>query len=150
MYEKANVIVLDSTSLGDGYAALSALNYEYDDAQRIADYLNESMKNVVTAMLTTAVRDTTLNSVEVHTGDYIGFIDKTMLTSDPDRASACREVIAHLGLEEKYALTIFAGAASSDSENEALEDYIHENYPDVEVYIVDGGQEVYDYIFIAE
>lgn len=150
IYEKSNVIVLDSTTLGDGYAALSALNYEADDPTQIARYLNDAMKNVVTCMLTRAVRDTTLNSIEVHTDDYIGFIGKKMLVSDPDCISACKAVLPNLGLDEKYALTVFAGADATKEQNAELEEYVYENYPDVEIYIVDGGQDIYNYIFVAE
>jgi len=150
IYEKSSVYVIESHSLGDGYAALSALNYESGDPEQIADDLTEAMENVVTCMVTVAVRDTNLNSVEVHTGDYIGFIGKTMLTSQPDCISACKSSLGHLELEDKFALTVFAGANAEKSECEELEKYIHENYPDVEVYIVDGGQSIYNYIFVAE
>ena len=32
----------------------------------------------------------------------------------------------------------------------AIEKYIRENYKGKEVYIINGGQEVYDYIIVAE
>ena len=150
IYEGSRVVVLNSTTLGDGYAALSAINYEPDDPDAIADEMNGAMKNVVTCMLTTAIRDTTLNSVEVHTGDYIGFIGKRMLTSDPDLICACRSVLSEMGLDEKFALTVFAGAGTSEEDNAELERHVNETYPDIEVYLVDGGQEVYNYILIAE
>ena len=150
IYEKSKIFVLDSLTLGDGYAALTAVNYESDDPEEIAATLNEAMSNVVTCMITTAVRDTTLNSVEVHTGDHIGFIGKKMLASDPDLIAACRKSLDGLELEEKFALTIFAGAGATAESNGALESYVNEKYPDVEVYFIDGGQEVYDYILVAE
>ncbi len=150
IYDKSKVYVLDSHTLGDGYAALTALNYEYDDAEQIAEYLNDAMKNVVTCMITTAVRDTTLNSVEVHTGDYIGFSGKTMLASEKDCLAVCKAVLPHLGLEDKFALTVFTGEGADKSETEELKDYIGAEYPDIEVYTVDGGQGVYNYIFVAE
>ncbi|MBQ7670406.1 MAG: DAK2 domain-containing protein [Clostridia bacterium] len=150
IYEKSAVYVMESHSLGDGYAALSAVNYEPGDPEEIVSVLEEAMKNVVTCMITVAVRDTTLNSVEVHAGDHIGFIDKTMLASEADCVSACKASLSQMELEDKFALTVFAGAGAKEEDNENIENFIHENYPDVEVYFVDGGQEIYDYIFIAE
>ena len=35
-------------------------------------------------------------------------------------------------------------------EVEALSAWIADNYPDVEFYTVDGGQDVYPYIFVTE
>lgn len=150
IYEKSEVHVLDSHSLGDGYAALTSLNYESGDPAEIEENFTEAMKNVMTCMITVAVRDTTLNSVEVHTGDYIGFIDKTMLTSNKHCLSACKASLKHMDLEDKFALTVFVGSCADASERAELEAYIHEKYPDVELYMIDGGQEVYNYIFVAE
>ena len=150
IYENSNVIVLESASLGDGYAALSAINYESNDPDEIAEVLTEAMKNVVTCMVTTAVRDANLNSVEMHAGDYIGFIGKTMLTAAPDCLSACESVLPHMGLDDKFALTVFAGSGSSPEDTEAIESFVNEKFPDVEVFVVDGGQDVYNYIFVAE
>lgn len=150
IYEKSAVYVVESHSLGDGYAALSAVNYEPGDPEEIVSILEEAMKNVVTCMITVAVRDTTLNSVEVHTGDHIGFVGKTMLASEADCVSACKASLSQMELDDKFALTVFAGAGAKEEDNETIENFIHENYPDVEVYFVDGGQEIYDYIFIAE
>ena len=150
IYEKSAVYVIESHSLGDGYAALSAVNYEPGDPEEIVSILEEAMKNVVTCMITVAVRDTTLNSIEVHTGDHIGFIGKTMLASEADCVSACKASLSQMELDDKFALTVFAGAGAKKEDNETIENFIQENYPDVEVYFVDGGQEIYDYIFIAE
>ncbi|MBQ7715226.1 MAG: DAK2 domain-containing protein [Clostridia bacterium] len=150
IYGKSKVYVLESHSLGDGYAALTALNYESSDAEGIAAMLTEAMENVVTCMITTAVRDTNLNSVEVHKGDYIGILGKTMLTAKEDRLSACKESLSGLSLEDKFALTVFTGSGASATDTEKIEEYVGEEYPGVELYTVDGGQDVYDYIFVAE
>ena len=148
--EGSRVIVLDSKTLGDGYAALSAINYEPDDPEVIANEFNEAMKNVVTCMLTKAIRNATVNSVNVHKGDYIGFIGKKMLTSESDLMAACSAVLSRMELEDKFALTVFAGASATVADNAGLQRMIEENYPDVEVYFVNGGQDVYNYILIAE
>ena len=150
IYEASRIIVLGATTLGDGYAALSAINYEPDDPDVIAETFNEAMKNVVTCMLTRAIRDTTLSSVAVHTGDYIGFIGKKMLASKPDLMAACRAVLKGMELEDKFALTVFAGGAATEKSNGELQRIIEESYPDIEVYFVHGGQDVYNYILIAE
>ena len=150
IYESSDIVVLDSVSLGDGYAALSAINYESDDPEEIAATLTDAMKNVVTCMVTTSVRDANINSVEMHAGDYIGFIGKTMLTADPDCLSVCRTSLSHMGLDDKFALTVFAGSGADADCTAKIEEFVGENYPDVEVFTVDGGQDVYNYIFVAE
>ena len=73
-----------------------------------------------------------------------------MLASDPDRFEVAKSLLDHMNMNEKFALTVFEGKDTDEESNQALEAYIHEAYPDVEVYMVNGGQDVYDYIFVAE
>ena len=51
---------------------------------------------------------------------------------------------------DKFMLTIFCGHDATKEERAALESHLAETYPDTEVYFVDGGQEIYPYIIIAE
>jgi dihydroxyacetone kinase-like predicted kinase len=52
--------------------------------------------------------------------------------------------------EEKFMLTVFCGKATNDDARAALESAVNETYPDVEAYFIEGGQDVYPYIFIVE
>ncbi len=150
IFDDSEIYVLESRTPGDGFAALSSLNYESGDPEEILQTLNDAMDSVETGMLTTAIRDTNINQVEIHNGDYIGFIGKEMLASDVDKLVVCDKILSHLGLNERFSLTVFTGVGADSETNEALQQKIAEAYPDVELYMIDGGQEVYDYIFVAE
>ena len=52
--------------------------------------------------------------------------------------------------DEKFMLTIFRGVDATDDDQAALEAGIAEVCPDAEVYFIDGGQEIYPFIFVAE
>ena len=150
IFDDSEIYVLESRTPGDGFAALSSLNYESGDPEEILQTLNDAMDSVETGMLTTAIRDTNINQVEIHNGDYIGFIGKEMLASDVDKLVVCDKILSHLGLNERFSLTVFTGVGADSETNEALQQKIAEAYPDVELYMIDGGQEVYEYIFVAE
>ena len=47
-------------------------------------------------------------------------------------------------------LTVFCGADSNEEERAELESYLNENHSSAEIYFIDGGQEIYPYIFVAE
>ena len=51
---------------------------------------------------------------------------------------------------DKFMLTVFRGKDASEEEQNELEAYLHEAHPDAEVYFIDGGQDIYPYIFVAE
>ena len=81
----------------------------------------------------------------------MGIIDKEIVVSESDRMSAVKTLAAKLlELPDKFMLTVFAGADSVQSEKEELTAYLSEKFPDAEVYFIDGGQEIYPYIFVAE
>ncbi len=148
--EYSRVYVLESRTLGDGYAALSNLNYEPDDPQQVVDEMNRAMEDVTTCLVSTAVRDATFNSVKVREGDYIGFTGKTILAADRDRLTVVRSLLDGMDLTGKYALTVFSGRDADPETDRLLQKYVEENWPDLTLYPVDGGQTVYDYILVAE
>ena len=109
------------------------------------------MANVTTGMISTSIRDTVLGGIEIHRGDYIGFIGKEMVVSDPSKENAATALLDRmLNGADAYMLTVFRGAGADVSECAAVEHYAAEHYPDVEIYMADGGQDVYPFIFVAE
>jgi dihydroxyacetone kinase-like predicted kinase len=111
----------------------------------------EAMSRVTAGYVSPSIRDADLNGVHITSGDTIGIIEKEIVVSDPDRATATHALIAKL-LEDpdKFMLTVFCGVDATEDERAALESYLAEAHPDIEVYFVDGGQEIYPYIIIAE
>ena len=53
-------------------------------------------------------------------------------------------------LNKQCLFTVFNGKDYKSEECTALSEFLTEKYPSAEVYFVDGGQEVYPYIFVAE
>ena len=52
--------------------------------------------------------------------------------------------------DESELITIFTGEDVNEEETEAIEEYVSETYPDVEVEMIDGGQPVYSFIVSVE
>ncbi len=112
--------------------------------------MNRAMEDVTTCLVSTAVRDATFNSVKVREGDYIGFTGKTILAADRDRLTVVRSLLDGMDLTGKYALTVFSGRDADPETDRSIQKYVEENWPDLALYPVDGGQAVYDYILVAE
>ena len=108
------------------------------------------MSDVSTGMITCSFRDAHLNGVDISSGDYIGFTDKTMLVSEKKKEDAFKGLAEKMKVgEHEFCIAVFGKEANEDERNEA-ESYISKNYPMVEFYSIDGGQDVYDYILILE
>ncbi|MBE6541351.1 MAG: DAK2 domain-containing protein [Ruminococcaceae bacterium] len=150
LYENGEVYVIESKDLGQGYAAISALNFTSDDPEQIAETLTEAMQTVTTGCISTAIRDAELNGIHIEKDDYIGFAGKTMKVSCKTMLEASQELIRVMSENEIFMITAFVGTDATAEVVEALENWMSEEYPDVEFYTVNGGQEVYPFIFTAE
>ena len=74
-----------------------------------------------------------------------------MIASCEQKADALHALIDSMFAQgEKFMLTAFCGNDALPEEREELHSYLKKKYPDIELYMVDGGQEIYSYILIAE
>ncbi len=152
LYDKGQVHVIESRDLGQGYAAISSLNFQSGDPAQITAQLTEAMRHVKTGSLSTSIRDAELNGVHIENGDYIGFVGKEMLVARKNMLEAAKALLGKMGLAtgDVCMVTAFCGADTTEDDAEALAAFVEENYPDVEFYTVEGGQEVYPFLFVVE
>ena len=52
--------------------------------------------------------------------------------------------------EEKFMLTVFCGKDADENERDELKNRLEESLSSAEIYFIDGGQDIYPYIFVAE
>jgi len=151
LYSKAKIHVIPSKNIGTGYVAVSTANFEAEDPDEIAAEMKEAMSRVTAGYVSPSIRDADMNGVHITKGDTIGVIEKEIVLSEKERVSAAVQLADRLMAdEEKFMLTIFRGADATDDDQAALESGIAETCPDAEVYFIDGGQEIYPFIFVAE
>ncbi len=146
MYASSDVRVIESRSIGDGYAALSMLSFESDNAKLIASEMTEAMRGVMTAEISRSVRD----ADGVRAGDYIGFVGKDILSADRSRYRSACATVEKLFTDDFEVCIVIRGREADKSEADALLEYIKAENPSKEVYLIDGKQDIYDYIMIFE
>lgn len=146
LYTDADVRVIECTTVGEGYAAISMFSDESGDADTIESELRDALGGVVTAGISRSIRD----SGEVKAGEYIGFVGKDIIADSDSRLDAARKTADKLGLGGYDVCIILRSADASAEEASELESYINSHYPNTEVYLLYGGQPIYDYIIILE
>ena len=151
LYTDARVMVIPSKNIGTGYVALSSLDFENPDADANQKAMEAAMKNVAAGYISPSIRDADLNGVHILKGDTIGILEKEIVVSEANRADAAHQ-LAHkmLELPNKFMLTIFTGVDATEEECAEFETYLKENCSEAEIYFVNGGQDIYPYIIIAE
>lgn len=146
----ADVRVLESKTVGQGYAALTMLDPDAGGPDEIETALTEAMQGVVTAQITRAVRDTSLNGVEIVKNDFIGFAGKEMLADAPTVASTAEALLSKLDFTDREVMIILCGKEATAEDMDAVRDFMRTHHPRVELFEIDGGQDLYPLIFILE
>lgn len=150
LYNDAKIYVVESKNLGAGYTALSVFDPESDDPQMQMEAFAEAIANVSTGYISTAIRNTELNGIQIHIGDYIGFSGKQMLVSTPSKSESAHLLADKMLDDSKFMLTVFFGKDADEKDKEDLLTYISSKYPNIECYSLDGGQDIYPFIFVVE
>ena len=150
LYDKSDVRVIESTTIGAGYASLAMLDTSSGDTDAIVEDLRMAMDGVITAEISHCVRDAVIDGKEIHTGDYIGFVGKEMLSVNESRLVTVCESIDALNFSRYDFCILICGKDATDEEAQRIEAYIKARYKNKELYIINGGQDVYDYILIVE
>lgn len=149
MYKDADVRVIESKNIGEGYAALSMLDTSSNNTDAIVEDLYFCMEGVVTAGISKSIRDADMG-VAVHAGDYIGFIGKDILCADESRKNATTALIDNMDLSSHDILIFVYGKDTEAAEVEFIKEYIEKKAPSTELYTINGEQDIYSYILIAE
>ena len=146
MYADADVRVIDSRTIGDGYAALSMFSADSGNTEQIVSELTEAMDGVITAEVSKSVRD----AEGVHAGEYIGFVGKDILASGSSRFETACRTAEKADFSAHDVCLLLRGREVDRAEAKALRDRLLAQYPGKELYLIDGMQEIYDYILILE
>lgn len=150
IYKDSVIHVIPSKDIGMGYVAMSTLDMSSEDPDEIKSQLISAMENVTTGSVSPAVRDAELNGVKIKNGDFIGFVGKQMLVSKPKMTDTACGLLDNMIDDDKFMLTVFCGRDAKPDECAAVEAYVAEAFPDVEIYLAEGGQDVYPFIFVVE
>lgn len=150
IYEKANIIVIRSKSLAQGYSALTMLDVSSEDAEEIKSEINDVIANVTTGLVTYSIRDASIDGVEIKKDDFIGIVNSKMVASTPNKVETVKAMLKATDLSVKEIITIISGADATKEETEEVVNYINENYPDIETDVLEGNQDVYSFILSIE
>ncbi len=151
LYEGAKVHVIPTKNIGTGYVALSSLDFSTEDSEEAMKVMTEATERVTSGYVSPSIRDADMNGITIKNGDTIGIVEKEIVVADKERMDATYALVSHLlSMEDKFMLTVFVGVDATNEEREQLQKYVEENHSDIELYFVDGGQEIYPFIFVAE
>jgi len=143
------VVVIPSKTVPQGMSALLAFNPSAD-LMNNQDVMTDAMQHVKTGQLTYAVRDTSIDGLEIEKGDFMGIAEGKIVLKDKDKVKAATALLENILNEDSEILTILKGEDATQEDLDSLVEFLEKQFEDVEVEIHDGGQPLYPFIFAIE
>lgn len=151
LYKDSDVRVIKTRSLAEGFSALSMMDLSVDSIEQLIDDMTQCLPYVKSGYVTTATRDAFLNGVNIKKDEWISLEGDTIYASTCDPVDAAMQLFEKLpDIEEKQVITAFYGYGADENEALQLENAFKEKYPLIEIGFINGGQDVYRYIFAIE
>lgn len=144
-----NVYVIESRTAPEGITALMNFN-EGNSAEDNFANMQDSLKNVQTIEITNAVRDTVIEGIQIKKSEHIGILNGKIKCSHKDIKNIFIELLQSSVTDDTEIITIYSGAEASEENNTVIEEYLSENFPDVEYEFIKSKQPVYPYIIGIE
>ena len=143
------VIIIPSTSIPQSISAMLAYNPEGEIEANEND-MKEALSTVKTGEVTYAVRDTSIDGVEIHNGDIMGIDDGGIKAVGKDINETTLLLIGKMVDEESGLITVYTGNDISEEDSDKLCELLTEKYNDLEVEFHKGGQPIYYYLVSVE
>lgn len=143
------VAVVKSKTINQGLTAMLGYNPEADLDSNVANMTAE-LGNVISGSVTQAIRDTTIDGLEIHDGDWMGIIDGAIKITDADRQQATINMINAMLDDDSEIVTVIIGDSGTPDEADAISDAVTAANEEIEVEIHQGDQPVYPYLVSVE
>ncbi|MGD9115738.1 MAG: DAK2 domain-containing protein [Dehalococcoidia bacterium] len=143
------VVVVPTTTIPQGVAALLAFDYEAD-MDTNAQNMEKAREVVKSVEVTRAVRSTTLGGLEIKKKQAIGFLDGDLVAVGNNPDDVVQEALSKAELDKAEVITIYFGDDTTSEEAEAVGDALDKKHSHLQVEVVQGGQPHYNYIVSVE
>lgn len=143
------VKIIHSQTISQGMTAMLAFNAEADlDDNQAA--MEETLSTVVSGQVTHAVRDTTIDGLEIKKDDYMGLVDGKIVITNPDRDTAALDMVKAMLDEDSELVTIIYGKDATKTDADHLAAKVQELDDELEIEIHEGDQPVYPFLVSVE
>ena len=140
--------VVPTRSVVQGVAAAVVFSPEAELDSTVEE-MTEAIADVKTVAVTKSVRETSLDGVDIRTGDYFSLLDGKAVSAGPEL-----EVVALAAVRAACAgcevMSMYYGEGVTEAQAAELGKRIAAEFPDLEVEIHDGGQPHYPYFISLE
>lgn len=150
LFEDAQVRVIETVNLMQGFSALSVITPELSDVEMLISSATHAAEGVLDGEITRAVRDADVEGFCIREGDYMAISDGHICAVAGSSREAVLKLLESMDTDLAEVITVFSGNRVSVEERADLIEEIKAIYEDCEVIAYEGGQDVYDYFIAVE
>lgn len=141
--------IVHSTSVSQGITAMLGYNPEGSLTEN-EEMMAANLATVKSGQVTTAVRDTSLNDLEIKKGQLMGIVDGKIAVIGTDLVQTSIDMVAKMLDEDSEAITILWGNDTDEDHAQQVADGILNLDDELEVEIHEGDQPVYPFLISVE
>ncbi len=145
LYNDSKVYVVPTHNIQEGYAALNNYLGNEETGEEAYHNLLEGSKLITPLIVFKSGKDAKVNNAVAPKGSYVGSKGKKLLAFAPRRTAATLRLLSRVeDIENHEVMFIIYGQLVTDDAALELQSAINEKYPNLEVGLVKGQQDVYD------
>lgn len=141
--------VVPTKTLPQGMAAILAFNGQATVEENKKN-MTDAFAQVKTGQVTFAVRDTTIDGVEIKKDEFMAISEGKIILSDSSKEEVAKKLATDLIDEDAEIVTIIYGEDVSEEEATSFAAFIEEHFEHVEIETYNGKQPLYPYILSVE
>lgn len=147
--ESINAQVIPTSTIPQGLSACMEFNPDDTPSKNFSN-MKSVLKNVKSASITYAIKDTKINGINVKKDQYMALVGKKILGCVPDKFEALKIAIKSMIDDESSIVTILCGSDVDEKEISDVEAFVEEQYKLIDVDVKSGGQPIYSFIVGVE
>jgi len=143
------VVVIPTKTIPQGITAMISLS-EDKSVEENLEAAKEEIKHVKSAQVTYAVRNTTIDDMEIHENDVMALGDSGIITVAPSIDLATEQAVDSMLDDTSELVSLYYGENVSEEDANKLFEKLKSKYNNVEIELHNGGQPVYYYFISVE
>lgn len=145
----SNVFVVKSKTIPQGITATISFNSDAKFEENCKE-LSHAIESVTTCQITSAVKDSNMNGLDIKEGDILGIKEDKIIHNSRDYISTILELFKSCVDCETSIVTVIIGNEIEDTLVKDVTSTLEEEYADLDICFVRGQQDVYQFIIAFE
>lgn len=141
--------VVPTRTVPEGLSAILAFNPEAS-VEDNREAMIEASSYVQTGQVTHAVRDTSIDGIEIKKDEFMGIANGKIVTTNPALEDVTKALLNNMIDDDAEIITVLYGKDVTEEEASTIEEYIEEQFDHVDVEVYPGKQPLYPYIISVE